>query len=90
MPVKGGFEMTQDGRIWEEQQAKPRLPVIAITTNALKGDAEQCLDAEMDDYLAKPVEIKSLEHKSEISIGGQILGDPKTPNAVHFRYSSSV
>ena len=69
MPVKEGFEMTQDGRIWEEQQAKPRLPVIAITANALKGDAEKCLDAGMDDYLAKPIEIKSLEHKLEILIG---------------------
>ena len=69
MLVKVGFEMTQDGRIWEEQQAKPRLPVIAITANALKGDAEKCLDAGMDDYLAKPIEIKSLEHKLEILIG---------------------
>ena len=69
MPVTDGFEMTQDGRIWEEQQAKPRLPVIAITANALKGDAEKCLDAGMDDYLAKPIEIKSLEHKLEILIG---------------------
>ena len=69
MLVKDGFEMTQDGRIWEEQQAKPRLPVIAITANALKGDAEKCLDAGMDDYLAKPIEIKSLEHKLEILIG---------------------
>ncbi len=63
MPIKDGFEMVRDGRLWEEERSKPRLPVIAITANALKGDENECVDAGMDDYLAKPIEIRSLEQK---------------------------
>ena len=63
MPLMDGFEMTRQGRSWEAANGRERLPVIAITANALTGDADKCFDAGMDDYLAKPIEIKSLEDK---------------------------
>ena len=63
MPVMDGFEMAQEVRKHEEESGISRTPIIAITANALKGDADKCFACGMDDYLAKPVEIKFLEGK---------------------------
>ncbi|MCB1660579.1 MAG: response regulator, partial [Pseudomonadales bacterium] len=60
MPIMDGFEAT---RHWRDQESKlglPRLPIIALTANAMQGDEELCLDAGMDDHLAKPVNLQSL------------------------------
>jgi CheY-like chemotaxis protein len=63
MPVLGGFEMSRALRDIEQAEFMNRTPIIAITANALKGDADKCFASGMDDYIAKPVEIKTLEQK---------------------------
>jgi signal transduction histidine kinase/CheY-like chemotaxis protein/HPt (histidine-containing phosphotransfer) domain-containing protein len=55
MPVKDGYTATQEWREQERLSGRPRLPIIAMTANAMAGDRQRCLDAGMDDYLAKPV-----------------------------------
>ena len=56
MPVLDGYSATRRWREIESGQAPVRhLPIVAMTANAMAGDRQRCLDAGMDDYLAKPV-----------------------------------
>ncbi len=54
MPVLDGFAATAAIRRWEQTENRPRLPIVALTANVVKGFQEQCLKAGMDDYLSKP------------------------------------
>lgn len=62
MPHLNGLHLTEIIRQQEHGQER-HLPIIAITANALAGEAERCLQAGMDDYLAKPVELNLLRSK---------------------------
>ncbi|CUH69341.1 Sensor kinase protein RcsC [Thalassovita autumnalis] len=63
MPIMDGFELTAEIRETEKSLQMPPTPIIAITANALEGEAERCLQAGMDGYLAKPIELNALRQK---------------------------
>jgi len=60
MPVLDGWQATRDWRERERQIGGRRVPIVALTANAVPGDRERCLAAGMDDYLAKPFELNDL------------------------------
>jgi CheY-like chemotaxis protein len=60
MPELGGVDVTKAIRDAEAAAGGGRLPIIAVTAHAMKGDRERCLEAGMDDYLVKPVEPNKL------------------------------
>ncbi len=69
MPVMDGFEATRAIRDPQSAVRNRRVPIVAMTAHALKGDRERCLEAGMDDYVSKPVDPKKLAKVTERWIG---------------------
>src|SRR5205823_2297441 len=60
MPEMDGLEATAAIRVLEQGTGR-RIPIVALTAHAMKGDRERCLDAGMDDYVAKPIQAEDLQ-----------------------------
>ncbi len=73
MPVMDGFEATAAIRQAEasgklKHPTASRVPIVALTANAVKGDREACLAAGMDDYLSKPLNAKTMVETIECTM----------------------
>jgi CheY-like chemotaxis protein len=66
MPELDGYEATA---ILRERQAGRRIPIVAITANAMSEDRARCLEAGMDDHLTKPVRIEDIRNALERWVG---------------------
>ena len=61
MPEMDGYTATGIIREIEKETGRPHIPIIALTANAITGDAERCKAAGMDDYMSKPVRRQTIE-----------------------------
>ncbi|NLI78187.1 MAG: response regulator [Candidatus Riflebacteria bacterium] len=82
MPQMDGFEATR--RIREADSVTPdsRIPIIALTAHALEGDRERCLEAGMDDHLAKPLtpqRLSTLLTTWTARLAGRLASRPTPP-----------
>ena len=55
MPEMDGLESTRKIRKFEEEKNIPKVPIVAMTGQAMEGDREKCLKMGMDDYIIKPI-----------------------------------
>jgi len=60
MPVMDGYEATARIRAGAAGAERAKIPIVALTANAVSGDRERCLAAGMNDYISKPVEPRQL------------------------------
>jgi CheY-like chemotaxis protein len=61
MPEMDGFEATVQIRRREQSSGGRRVPIVALTANAMAQDREECLNAGMDDHLAKPFSMQTMQ-----------------------------
>ena len=72
MPQMDGYELAL--AIREGEAGQRRMPIVALTANALKGEAKRCRDIGMDDYMTKPVQLADLK-----AMLAKWLPDPAKP-----------
>jgi CheY-like chemotaxis protein len=77
MPEMDGFQTTAAIRAWEQSRAR-RVPIVAMTANAMKGDRELCLDAGMDGYLSKPIDMSELRRQINLVLKSTTIRSSST------------
>jgi CheY-like chemotaxis protein len=60
MPEMDGFEATRCIRQQGSKALNPHIPIVAMTASTMQGDRDKCIQAGMNDFIAKPVQIKEL------------------------------
>ncbi len=78
MPVMDGYEATRTIRARTDHLAD--IPIIALTANAMAGDADKCLQAGMNDYVTKPFDPVELEQKILTLLSARGTGAPPDKN----------
>ena len=69
MPEMDGYEAT---RAIRQKEGEDRIPIIAMTANAMLGDRERCFEAGMDDYIAKPAKLEEVVNKLQRWLEGRV------------------
>ncbi|MEN8200814.1 MAG: ATP-binding protein, partial [Thermodesulfobacteriota bacterium] len=83
MPVMGGLEATMEIRRREKEEGggKGRLPIFALTANAMEGDREKCIAAGMDDFITKPFKMRDINAAFSRHLAAGVRGRTGPPVA---------
>jgi two-component system, sensor histidine kinase and response regulator len=81
MPEMDGYEATKKIREGACAGCDPKIPIIAMTANAMKGDRDRCIEAGMDDYLPKPVQPVELSNVLDRLLFHRRSGGGTVPDA---------
>lgn len=79
MPVMGGIDATKAILDFELTKNKRHVPIIALTANALAGDREKYINAGMDNYLSKPIELEKISLMLQEYFPNKIVGGKREP-----------
>jgi CheY-like chemotaxis protein/HPt (histidine-containing phosphotransfer) domain-containing protein len=77
MPEMDGLEATRAIRAENSPVRNPRLPIVALTANAMASDRQQCLAVGMNDYLTKPLTLQALQNTLEKFLPTLDMAKPK-------------
>jgi CheY-like chemotaxis protein len=83
MPGMDGIEAVKLLRA-REAGGPRRVPVVALTAQAMNGDAERCLEAGMDGYMAKPLDLVELEWVMRQMLTGKVAAEPLGQSAAPY------
>jgi signal transduction histidine kinase/CheY-like chemotaxis protein/HPt (histidine-containing phosphotransfer) domain-containing protein len=84
MPVMDGWEATKRIRQHETLTGK-HVPIVAMTAAAMQGDRQKCIDAGMDDYLSKPIDL----HRLADAIGRNVSGSHAATREVEIQHCNA-
>lgn len=79
MPEMDGCEATAALRVRERESGARRLPIVAMTASATTDDRKRCLDADMDDYVSKPLKHDSLSSVIDRHSRTHVTTSPTAP-----------
>jgi PAS domain S-box-containing protein len=82
MPEMDGLEATEKIRTTESISGSSRVPIIAMTAHAMKGDRERCISHGMDDYIAKPVRPEALLDALETWLPSESGDHDRSPSSL--------
>jgi CheY-like chemotaxis protein/HPt (histidine-containing phosphotransfer) domain-containing protein len=89
MPEMDGYEMTRRIRSETAGFRNRRVPIVAMTAHAMRGDRQRCLDAGMDDYIPKPISISSVASALRRWLNGEDRQRVESPESYLYRPPSS-
>ncbi|QCP50810.1 PAS domain S-box protein [Trinickia violacea] len=91
MPHMDGYQLAQAIRGEEEQHQHPRLPIVALTANAIQGEANRVRQLGFDGYLTKPLKLNQLQQVLECWIvPPDALQSPSAPSSCVASAASTV
>jgi len=79
MPEMDGYELAT--AIRDEEGIEDHVPILAITADAIKGTRNECLEAGMDDYLTKPLQVAALSEKLSRWLPSQVKHEQESVDA---------